>query len=90
MVNRRKKTRKGEKTKKRKGGKTKKRKGGLNLSGCGEGEMRTRYGCGLLWNANPLSNPFGCCRKVGAMPSFLGGRKKKKRKRVKKTRKRRK
>ena len=74
------------------GRRRKRRKGGLNLSGCGEGKVRTRYGCGMRWAVNPLSNPFGCCKEVGAMPSFWGGRRKKtrrkrKRKRTKKFRK---
>jgi len=74
----RKKTRKGGRKKTRKGGRKKtKKKGGLNLSGCGEGKIRTRYGCGILWNANPIKNPLGCCRKEVAMSSFFGGRKKK-------------
>ena len=79
------KKRKHRKTRK---GRKKKRKGGLNLSGCGEGKVRTKHGCGLLWNANPLQNPLGCCRDVGAMPSFLGGRRKKtKRKKTKRKKK---
>ena len=31
----------------------------------------------MRWNANPFSNPLGCCREAGAMPSFWGGRRKK-------------
>jgi len=69
------------------GRRRKRRKGGLNLSGCGEGKVRTRHGCGIRWNANPLSNPLGCCREAGAMPSFWGGRRKKTRKGRRKRRK---
>ena len=82
------KTRKGPRT--RGGRRGKRRKGGLNLSGCGEGKVRTRYGCGMRWNANPFSNPLGCCREAGAMPSFWGGRRKKTRRKLKRKRKRRK
>jgi len=70
------------------GRRRKRRKGGLNLSGCGEGKVRTRHGCGIRWNANPLSNPLGCCREAGAMPSFWGGRRKKTRKGRRKSRRR--
>jgi len=66
------------------GRRRKRRKGGLNLNGCEEGKVRTRYGCGMRWNANPFSNPLGCCREAGAMPSFWGGRKKTRRKRKRK------
>ena len=82
----RRKNKKRKHRKTRKGRRKKKRKGGLNLSGCEEGKVRTRHGCGIRWNANPLSNPLGCCREAGAMPSFWGGRRKKTRKGRRKSR----